>query len=192
MSNHQSGFHDSKNGTIVLQWGTKYVALDVNPQQYEYSSPQRMSTFKTQSNVIQEDFGSDITTITFSGHTGQGVDSNGLNGEERFEKLFNFITEYQKSSDDGNAPSTDLTLYNNMDVGKPSYTVTIPQQGFQYSRTSEQSPLYNYALSLVVLKLASQPDSDPVATSTGGNETSQDTQSSENSASNGGTLVGAS
>jgi len=79
-----------------------------------------------------------------------------------------------------------------MDINKPSYTVNIAPQGFQYSRDSDNPLLYNYAISLLVIKPASIPQSkvnDRQGTS-GGNETSQAEQEAQNSGKKAGTIVG--
>ena len=183
------------SGLVAFQWGIKYVQLAINPQQYEYSSPQRTSTFKTQSNVVVENFGQDLRTIAFSGNTGakgQGSGASRMNGEQRFQALKEIIVGYQQASDNGSVPTDELIFYNNMDINQPSYTVNIAPQGFQYSRDSENPLLYNYAVSLLVIKSASIPQSnvnDRQGTS-GGNETSQADQEAQNSGKNAGTIVG--
>lgn len=168
-----SGFHYSGQsyGHVAFLWGDEYVNLRINPQSYQFSSPQRTSTFKTQSTPVVEDFGQDLETITFSGNTGGNkIDADGNNGEDRFRALHNLIVSYQQSTSNGNHPQNELTFFNNMDTGKPSYTVHIPQQGFQYSRDSQSPLLYNYAISLIVLKRASQPDTSEIAKSANGNQ----------------------
>lgn len=183
------------SGLVAFQWGSKYVQLAINPQQYEYSSPQRTSTFKTQSNVVVENFGQDLRTITFSGNTGakeQGSGTSRMNGEQRFQALKDIIVGYQQASDNGSVPTDELIFYNNMDINQPSYTVNIAPQGFQYSRDSDNPLLYNYAVSLLVIKPASIPQSkvnDRQGTS-GGNETSQAEQEAQNSGKKAGTIVG--
>ena len=183
------------SGLGAFQSGSKYVQLAINPQQYEYSSPQRTSTFKTQSNVVVENFGQDLRTITFSGNTGakeQGSGATRMNGEQRFQALKDIIVGYQQASDNGNVPTDELIFYNNMDINQPSYTVNIAPQGFQYSRDSDNPLLYNYAVSLLVIKHESIPQrkvNDRQGNS-GGNETSQTEQEAQNSGKNAGTIIG--
>lgn len=142
-------------GYVYFKYGTDILTLRINPSQYEYSAPQRQTSFKTQGNIVVEDYGVDLKTITFSGNTGMGVDADGNNGEQRLEKIKKFIVGYQEDSNYGQIPTTTLEFYNMMDAGTPSYTVTIAQQGFQYSRDDQNPLTYNYAISMIVIKDAS-------------------------------------
>ena len=150
-SNSVSGL----GGYVYFKYGKNILTLRINPSQYEYSAPQRQTSFKTQGNIVVEDYGADLKTITFSGNTGMGVDADGNNGEKRLEKIKNFIVGYQEDSNYGQIPTTTLEFYNMMDADKPSYTVTIAQQGFQYSRDDQNPLTYNYAISMIVIKDAS-------------------------------------
>lgn len=139
-------------GYVYFKYGSSILTLRVNPSQYEYSAPQRQTSFKTQGNIVVEDYGVDLKTITFSGSTGMGKDADGNTGEDRLEKIKRFIVGYQEDSNYGQIPTNTLEFYNMMDVGTPSYTVTIAQQGFQYSRDDQNPLIYNYAISMVVIK----------------------------------------
>lgn len=129
----------------------------INPENYTETYPQRTNTFKTRSAVIVEDFGPDTPTIEFSGTTGFGNLGGRDNGSgyDRMMELKGFLQEYAQSGHLINGtqrPNLELYLYNHTDGGY--YAVHLKPEGFSIERSAEKSLLYNYKLSLIVLRNA--------------------------------------
>lgn len=124
----------------------------VNPENYTWEMPQRSTLIKTKSDIIIEDFGKDIETISFSGTTGfKKVYSNGKfrTGQERMEQLKAMLTTFANSSGgSGNTPS-QMKLYNRTD--EVFKLVTLAPQGFKITRDVEKPLLFNYELVLYVI-----------------------------------------
>lgn len=131
---------------------TEIYRFAVNPENYTWEMPQRSTLLKTKSDIIIEDFGKEIETITFSGTTGfKKIYSNGKyrTGQERMEQLKAMLTTFANSSGgSGNTPQ-QMKLYNRTDdVYK---LVTLAPQGFKITRDVEKPLLYYYEISLHVL-----------------------------------------
>ncbi|AKC05129.1 hypothetical protein [Enterococcus phage vB_EfaH_149] len=156
------GQSDGMGGTlkrIAIQVGNDpnkgWYRFQVNPTQYKYNKPHRVTIFKTKSNIITEDFGKDIETIQFSGTTGFRVDSRGKNGADRLKELEEIIDNYAKQGGNGNRSSVEMKFYNFTD--DKYFVVHLAPEGLSIERSAEQPLLFNYTLSLVVLREAGQP-----------------------------------
>lgn len=127
----------------------------INPENYTETYPQRTNMFKTRSSVIIEDFGPDMPTIDFSGTTGFGNlgSTNNGTGYDRMMELKSFLQEYSMSGHLVNGvqrPNLELYLYNHTDGGY--YAVHLKPEGFSIERSADKSLLYNYKISLIVLR----------------------------------------
>lgn len=153
------GQSDGMGGTlrrIALKVGDSgWYNFRVNPAQYNHSKPQRVTIFKTKSNIITEDFGKDIETIQFSGTTGFRRDSNGKTGKDRLMELEAFIDSYANQGGNGNRSKTEMTFYNFTD--EQYFIVHLAPEGLKVERSVDQPLLYTYTLSLVVLRDAGAP-----------------------------------
>lgn len=156
------GQSDGMGGTlkrIAIQVGddpnTGWYRFQVNPTQYKYSKPHRVTIFKTKSNIITEDFGKDIETIQFSGTTGFRKDSRGMNGADRLRELSNLIDDYANKGGNGNRPKVEMKFYNFTD--DQYFVVHLAPEGLTIERSAEQPLLFTYTLSLVVLRKAGEP-----------------------------------
>ncbi|AHL19321.1 hypothetical protein LP083-2_114 [Listeria phage LP-083-2] len=151
---------DGKGGVlrrVAFQIGeNKWYRFAINPGSYSFTGGQRVAVFKTKSLNVVEDFGRDIPTITFSGTTGLRKDSNGKTGADRLKELKKYIEDYADSAGNGNRPNTDLTFHNFTD--DESYIVHLSPEAFKIERSAEKPLLYDYTITLVVLRDASQPD----------------------------------
>lgn len=145
----------------------------VNPENYVESFPQRTAVYKTRSAVIIEDFGPDLGQITFSGTTGfKSV--NGVNGAQRMASLKKFLQDYSKgghASTSDYLPERELYFHNNTD--DKSYLVHIAPEGFSITRSSERSLLFQYSISLVILRETSEPDPRAIDETMTGNMTTE-------------------
>ena len=145
----------------------------VNPENYVESFPQRTTVYKTRSAVVIEDFGPDLGQITFSGTTGfKSV--NGVNGAQRMASLKKFLQDYSKgghASTSDYLPERELYFHNNTD--DKSYLVHIAPEGFSITRSSERSLLFQYSISLVVLRETSDPDPRAIDETMTGNMTTE-------------------
>lgn len=141
-----------KNGKTL---SSNMYRFKVNPQQYKHSKPQRVSVLKTKSDIVVEDFGTDLETITFSGTTGFKRDSSGKTGEQKLRELEEFIEYYANLGGDGNVSPNELVFHNFTE--NLSYVVHLDKSGLELSRDVETPILFNYALHLVVLRSASTP-----------------------------------
>lgn len=136
-----------------------YYKFQVNPQSYRETYTQRTTAFRTRTATVVEDYGRDLGTIEFSGTTGFKRDKSGSNGAERLAKLKYFLETYSNAGhrvDDVDQEELELYFYNLTDGG--SYCVHLAPDGFQIERSAEQSLLYNYKISLVIIRDASDPD----------------------------------
>nr|DAI05689.1 MAG TPA: hypothetical protein [Herelleviridae sp.] len=156
------GQSDGMGGTlkrIAIQIGNDpnsgWYRFQVNPTQYKYNKPQRVTIFKTKSNIITEDFGKDIETIQFSGTTGFRVDGRGKNGADRLKELEALIDDYANRGGNGNRSSVEMKFYNFTD--DKFFIVHLAPEGMSVERSVDQPLLFNYSLSLVVLREAGQP-----------------------------------
>lgn len=156
------GQSDGMGGTlkrIAIQVGndpnTGWYRFQVNPTQYKYSKPQRVTIFKTKSNIITEDFGKDIETIQFSGTTGFRVDGRGKNGADRLKELEALIDSYANRGGNGNRSSVEMKFYNFTD--DKYFIVHLAPEGMSIERSVDQPLLFTYSINLVVLREAGQP-----------------------------------
>lgn len=145
--------------------GTLYRFL-VNPQNYEIHRPQRSAVFKTRTHVVVEDYGPDIPTISFSGTTGFRV-VNGKSGADRLKDLQAVINDYANSGHAEGTVSKELYFHNFTDG--ESYVVHLEGDGLTVTRSAENPLLYEYQISLYILREAHQPDPDNITTPRTGN-----------------------
>lgn len=141
--------------------GNKHTyRFKVNPENYSIEHPQRSNIIKTKSDVIFEDYGSDVKTITFSGTTGfkQARNTNGIvqTGKERMDELEERIVEYSNISNSGSVSISKMELYNWTD--NKYYKVHLAPQGLKIDRSADKPLLFNYEISLMVLGDAGEPD----------------------------------
>lgn len=141
---------------VAFSWNGKIITLRINPQNYSYQAPQRSTTFKTQGDNVNEQFGPDFPVISIAGHTGWKRDSSNRTGADRFRQLKEFIGSYQKASQNGSTPPEAMRFYNYTDGY--GYKVTVAAGGFEYSRSVETPLLFNYSISLIVLEGSDAPD----------------------------------
>lgn len=150
-----------------------YYKFQVNPQNLKESFTQRTTVFKTRSATVVEDYGRDLPTIEFSGTTGFKKDKRGNNGATRLAILKDFLETYSNAGhrvEDNGTEALEMQFYNFTDGG--SYVVHLAQEGFQIERNVEQPLLYNYRISLIVLRNANDPDVRDVDKASLGNTTS--------------------
>lgn len=155
-----------------------YYKFEVNPQSYKETMPQRSTVFRTRSATVVEDFGPDIIGIEFSGTTGFKKDKKGSNGAERLAILKAFIEKYSQAGHpvgETDKPKLEMIFYNLTDGG--SYYVHLAPGGFEIERSAEQPLLYNYRISLLVLRNANDPDVRDIDQATIGNGTFYETTS---------------
>lgn len=150
---------------------TKIYRFRVNPEDYSKEIPHRTSVLKTQSSILYEDYGQDVKTIQFSGQTGlkrrKDFDGKMKNGKDKLDELEDIINKYGNTAGSGNKSSYDMIFYNLTD--DESYKVHLSPQGFKIERSSEQSLLYRYQISLVILGDAGEPEFDTIDSSNIGN-----------------------
>lgn len=153
---------DGMGGTlqrVALRVGdypdTGWFRFAVNPAQYKHSKPQRVTIFKTKSNIITEDFGKDIETIQFNGTTGFKRDAGGFNGAQRLNQLRTLIDSYAEMGGNGNRSKDELRFYNFTD--DQYFVVHLAPEGLSIERSVDQPLLYTYSISLVVLRYAGEP-----------------------------------
>lgn len=139
---------------LELSNGSWYY-FKINPNNYNHTEPQRSTVMKTKSNVVVEDFGKDIESITFSGTTGWNKDALGRTGADRMKLLRDYIRNYATMADNGNRSRTELTFHNFTDG--ESYIVHLAPESISLERDVEQPILYNYKISLLVIRDARVP-----------------------------------
>lgn len=170
---------------IALQVGEDtskgWYRFQVNPNSYKHSKPQRVSIFKTKSNIITEDFGKDIEIIRFGGTTGFKVDKNGRTGKERLEQLEKFIDDYASQGGNGNRSKQELNFYNYTD--EKYYVVHLAPEGLTIERNASRPLLFDYTLNFVVLRGIGDPPERDRANPKIGNENPSIGGSNKNSGS---------
>lgn len=150
------GSHKLKRIALRVGSGGKgWYRFQVNPENYKHTKPQRVTIFKTKSQIITEDFGKDIETIQFSGTTGFRKDAQGRTGKDRLEELSTYIDDYASQGGNGNRSKQELTFFNFTD--DVYYVVHLAPEGLSIDRNAEQPLLFTYTLSLVVLRDAGAP-----------------------------------
>ncbi|WXX03106.1 virion structural protein [Staphylococcus phage LJLAME001] len=168
---------DGKNTIrrIALRFPTasgKYnmYRFKVNPESYEIDAPQRTSITKTKSDIIVEDYGKDIETITFSGTTGfrpvKEVDGT-KTGKQKIEELQEQVEAYAKQGGDGSVAGAYIEFYNFTD--DKYYKVHLAPQGLKITRSKDESLLYRYEITLVVIGNLAEADRGSVTSAEFGN-----------------------
>lgn len=146
---------------IVDDMGATWeYGFKINPESYSESFPQRVSSHKTRSAVIVEDFGPDTPTISFSGTTGFGNlgNTNNGTGESRMQELKEILARYANAGHRINNEehrNLEMFFYNDTDGG--AYVVHLMPEGYSIERSAEQSLLYKYEINLMVIRDASIP-----------------------------------
>ena len=152
----QADGHTSYLRRIALELANGgWYFFKINPNNYAHSEPQRATVLKTKSDIIIEDFGKDLETITFSGTTGWARDAQGRTGADRMRILRSYIRDYASQGGNGNRSVNELTFHNFTDG--ESYIVHLAPDAISLERDVEQPILYNYKLSLVVIRDAGTP-----------------------------------
>lgn len=143
----------------------------VNPVNYVHNEPQRATILKTKSDIIIEDFGKDLETITFSGTTGHRRDSAGRTGADRMRLLRSYLRDYANQGGNGNRSVNELTFHNFTDG--ESYIVHLAPEAITLERDVAQPILFTYKISLVVIRDAGKPpDREIVDANIGNKQTS--------------------
>jgi len=141
---------------MALQYGSQVVTLEINPQQYQISFPQRSVVTQTQNTVAVQDFGQGLGTITFSGNTGWRSGYDTYAGRNRMDALQSILSNYTNASKGGMRPPNPLVFYNNTD--DYSYTVHVSEEGWSVERSADNPLWFTYAVNLVILKPAGETD----------------------------------
>lgn len=143
---------------MAISYKGTTVNFKVNPKDYNYKRGQRAAVYKTQgANVVQQ-FGAELAIITITGTTGWHKDSEGLDGQGRFDKLNKLIADYQNDTQNGGHSVEELRFNNYTD--NKSYVVTVEQGGFEYKRADNNPLLFNYVLYLIVIGGSDTPPED--------------------------------
>lgn len=143
----------------------------VNPEEYTKETPHRTSVLKTQSRILFEDYGQDVQTIQFSGQTGlkrrRDLDGKMKNGKDKLDELEKIVNMYANTAGSGNKSSYDMEFFNLTD--DESWKVHLAPQGFKVERSKDESLLYRYEISLVILGKAGEPSDSDIDSSNIGN-----------------------
>lgn len=161
---------------MAFTYNGQTLTLAVNPQNYEFSESQRATTIKTQSDNVIEQYGPDFPIISISGNTGYRK-IGGKTGKQRFDDIRKFFLGYMARQVDGAATAGDMYFYNYTD--DLSYAVTIPSGGFQYTRNVDTTLLYNWTISLLVLRGSDQPDRSNIVNAITGTGTGSSVKNGE-------------
>lgn len=162
------GYNTLKRVSLNLKTeGTnRWYHFKINPEEYQEQYSQRSNVFRTREALVLEDFGPDVGKITFSGTTGfRSIEeyelkgSPKLNGAQRLFRLEELLKEYSlssRTSEPGENPNNaELLFYNNTD--NKAWYVHLDEDGFSIERTAEESLLYRYSISLIILRETTEP-----------------------------------
>lgn len=118
----------------------------LNPQEYLETRPHRVTVVKTMSDIVIEDFNSDVPTLKISGHTGW---KRG-HGKKQFEKLERLLRNYaNRKTNYGDYSGEPLYFYNYTD--DKYYRVHITPEGYSFKRSSEKPLLFDYELNFYIV-----------------------------------------
>lgn len=145
----------------------KIYRFKINPTNYQITYGQRTATYKTRTQAVIEDYGTDLPLIQFSGTTGLRKDSEGKTGADRLFELRDFIRNYAVSGHAEGGSNKELYFYNFTD--DESFVVHLSQEGLNISRDATQPLLYTYTISLIVIREAGKPSDNEVITPSTGN-----------------------
>ncbi|BCK59790.1 structural protein [Staphylococcus phage vB_SauH_DELF3] len=142
----------------------------VKPESFEIDAPQRTSITRSKSDIIVEDYGKDIEPITFSGTTGfrvvKSVDGTKTR-KQKLEVLQHRQEAYAKQGGDGCVAGAYIELYHFTD--HKYYKVHLTPQGLKISRSKDESLLYRYEITLVVIGNLAEVDRGSVTSAEFGN-----------------------
>lgn len=147
---------------IAFKLGDKFYRFRINPENYRHSKPHRVTTVKTKSRIVVEDFGEDIQTITFSGTTGNDK------GMAKIKEMKKFLEGYANRGGNGSRSETELYFHNF--TNDEHYVVHLTPEGVTYTQDANQPLLHTYSISLFVLRRANEPPEDEVIEPTIGND----------------------
>lgn len=136
-----------------------YYKFLINPEDYKETFPQRATVVRTRSATVVEDYGPDLTKISFKGTTGFRVDKDGKTGADRMFELQALLERYGISGhqmDSSRNIPTELEFYNFTDDS--SYSVHLDTEGFSIERSAQRALLYDYSINLIVLRKLSEPN----------------------------------
>lgn len=139
----------------------------INPTNYQITYGQRTATYKTRTQAVIEDYGTDLPLIQFSGTTGLRKDSEGKTGADRLFELRDFIRSYAISGHAEGGSNKELYFYNFTD--DESFVVHLSQEGLNIARDATQPLLYTYTINLIVIREAGKPSNSEVITPSTGN-----------------------
>lgn len=145
----------------------KTYRFKINPTNYQITYGQRTATYKTRTQAVIEDYGTDLPLIQFSGTTGLRKDSEGKTGADRLFELRDFIRSYAVSGHAEGGSNKELYFYNFTD--DESFVVHLSQEGLNISRDATQPLLYTYTINLIVIREAGKPSNNEVITPSTGN-----------------------
>lgn len=145
----------------------KTYRFKINPTNYQITYGQRTATYKTRTQAVIEDYGTDLPIIQFSGITGLRKDSNGKTGADRLFELRDFIRNYAISGHAEGGSNKELYFYNFTD--DESFVVHLSQEGLNIARDATQPLLYTYTISLIVIREAGKPSNNEIITPATGN-----------------------
>lgn len=118
----------------------------LNPQEYKVTRPHRVTAIKTMSDIVIEDFNSDIPVLTFSGHTGWDRGK----GKERFDALASLLESYAtRTTNYGGYSGEPLYFYNYTD--DVYYRVHLHPDGYNFSRSVENPLIYKYEITFYIV-----------------------------------------
>lgn len=118
----------------------------LNPQEYLETRPHRVTVVKTMSDIVIEDFNSDIPTLKISGHTGWKHGE----GKKQFDKLERLLRTYaNRKTNYGSFSGEPLYFYNYTD--DKHYRVHITPEGYTFKRSAEKPLLFDYELNFYIV-----------------------------------------
>lgn len=141
---------------VALTYGNETYTFRVNPGDYDYERATRQATYRTQNANVVQQFGADMATITFTGTTGFHTDSNGNDGQDRFDKLDKLLAKCQNDTQNGGYPAQTLTFHNYTE--NKTYTVVV--NDFSEHRDKVEPVLFTYTIKLIVIGGTDAPEQD--------------------------------
>jgi len=146
---------------IEFEVGDRLFKFAINPENYVDSRPHRTAVSKTKSQIIVEDFQSDVPTINISGTTGFNptgkVSDRGIN---RIKEMKTYIEEYAEMGGNGDMPHEEFYFHNH--TNDESFVVHLSPEGITYSQSVDSPLTYRYDITLIVLRKAEEPASEDV------------------------------
>lgn len=149
---------------VALEINGSFYYFRVNPQNITESFPARNTFAKTEGTIYMQGYGLGLHTIQISGTTGWG---HGNAGVEKYVELKNKLLAYTEDNQYG-LGKVGSFYYHDFTNGY-SWQIELSSDGFKFTQSVDRPLLYDFDISMAVIKSASMPSYSEVSYTMTGN-----------------------